>query len=116
MFARVAVADQFPGSGIEVGFRVLDRLREGRGRWPIKDADPATRAFGDFDPVQPGAFVLATGADRPDLAGRQRITGDVVVPFAVTFKTLAWVKIPPRTESLGSVILRMATPVTPGIP
>ncbi len=34
-----------------------------------------------------------------------RITGEVVVPFAVTLRMLACVMIPPRTESFGSVHL-----------
>ena len=45
-----------------------------------------------------------------------RRTGDVVVPLAVTFRTLAWVMIPPRTDPSGSATLRIATPVTPGMP
>ena len=45
-----------------------------------------------------------------------RITGEVVVPLAVTLSTLACVIRPPRGLSGGSVDLRIATPVTPGMP
>lgn len=36
-----------------------------------------------------------------------RRTGEVVVPLAVTLRTLAWVRRPPRTESLGRATRRM---------
>jgi len=42
-----------------------------------------------------------------------RSTGEVVVPFAVTFNTLACVSSPPRTESGGSCTRRIAEPSTP---
>ena len=44
-----------------------------------------------------------------------RSTGDVVVPFAVIFSTLACVKKPPRGLSGVSFTRRMATPFTSGI-
>ena len=43
-----------------------------------------------------------------------RRTGDVVVPLAVTFNTLAWVIKPPRTLSLGNDTRRKLTPSTGG--
>ena len=45
-----------------------------------------------------------------------RSTGEVVVPLAVTFSTLACVISPPRTLSGGSFTLRNSTPVTPRMP
>jgi hypothetical protein len=45
-----------------------------------------------------------------------RGTGDVVVPFAVTFRIAAWVRKPPRGEFGGRATRRMAGPLTPGIP
>ena len=45
-----------------------------------------------------------------------RRTGEVVVPLAVTFSTLAWVSSPPRGLSAGSGTRRRATPSTPGRP
>ena len=44
------------------------------------------------------------------------LTGDVVVPLAVTFKTLAIVKTPPRWLSAGSFTLRNSHPSTAGMP
>ena len=41
---------------------------------------------------------------------------EVLVPFAVTLRTLVWVRKPPRGESAGSSTRRMAEPWTPGIP
>jgi hypothetical protein len=43
-----------------------------------------------------------------------RNTGDVVVPFAVTFNTLACVNNPPRTLSGGKATFRIRDPTTPG--
>src|SRR5271155_1863149 len=76
MFAWAAIPDQFPRTGMQIRLGILDRLRKGRGCRPVKDADPGAWAFGDFDAVQPGAFVLASGTDRPDLARRQRGAGE----------------------------------------
>ena len=45
-----------------------------------------------------------------------RRTGEVVVPLAVTFMTLAIVKNPPRWSSGGSDTLRISVPVTSLIP
>ena len=45
-----------------------------------------------------------------------RLTGEVVVPFAVTFNVLACVRKPPRTESFGKFTGRTATPSTFGMP
>ena len=48
-----------------------------------------------------------------------RTTGEVVVPFAVTFSTAACVSTPPRTDpgpASGSGTVRIATPSTPGTP
>ena len=45
-----------------------------------------------------------------------RTTGEVLVPFALTFKTLAWVKTPPRWLSGGSLTFCRSTPLTPGMP
>ena len=42
-----------------------------------------------------------------------RLTGEVVVPLAVTLKTLACVNKPPRALPFGKVTGRKATPVTP---
>ena len=39
-----------------------------------------------------------------------RMTGEVVVPLAVTFRTLAWVIRPPRGLLAGSVTRRIETP------
>ena len=44
-----------------------------------------------------------------------RITGEVVVPLAVTFSTVAWVSSPPRTLSAGSFTGRSSTPSTPAM-
>ena len=44
------------------------------------------------------------------------MTGEVVVPLAVTFSTLAIVSTPPRWLSGGSVTLRNSQPSTPGMP
>jgi len=43
-----------------------------------------------------------------------RSTGDVRVPSAVTFKTLACVITPPRCEPGGSVVRRSSLPCNPG--
>ena len=45
-----------------------------------------------------------------------RFTGEVTVPFAVTFRTAAWVKNPPRPLSAGNGTRRMAEPTTSGMP
>ena len=45
-----------------------------------------------------------------------RSTGEVVVPLAVTLRTLACVISPPRRLSAGSFTLRKATPETPRMP
>ena len=45
-----------------------------------------------------------------------RVTGDVLVPLAVTFSTLAIVNTPPRWLSAGNLTLRNACPSTPGMP
>ncbi len=45
-----------------------------------------------------------------------RGTGDVVVPFAVTFSTLACVSSPPRGRSAGNATRRMCCPSTAGNP
>ena len=45
-----------------------------------------------------------------------RSTGEVVVPLAVTLRTLACVISPPRTLSAGSFTLRKLTPETPLMP
>ena len=44
-----------------------------------------------------------------------RFTGEVVVPLAVTLKTLACVRNPPRWLSGGNGTLRNAEPDTPGM-
>jgi hypothetical protein len=44
------------------------------------------------------------------------MTGEVVVPLAVTFKTLAWVSKPPRTLPSGKSTRRIFAPITPGTP
>ena len=44
------------------------------------------------------------------------MTGEVVVPLAVTLSTLACVINPPRGLSGGTFTLRMFTPLTPGMP
>jgi len=45
-----------------------------------------------------------------------RVTGEVVVPFAVTFRTAACVSRPPRTLPSGSGTRRTSTPFTGGRP
>src|SRR6185295_11000292 len=45
-----------------------------------------------------------------------RLTGDVVVPFAVTLSTADWVQRPPSGEDSGSVTFRSSLPETPGRP
>lgn len=45
-----------------------------------------------------------------------RVTGDVVVPLALTFRTLAIVNTPPRWLPSGSVTLWNANPSKPGMP
>src|SRR5262249_40087590 len=45
-----------------------------------------------------------------------RVTGEVLVPLAVTFSTLAMVMTPPRWLSGGNATLRNACPSTPGMP
>ncbi len=45
-----------------------------------------------------------------------RSTGEVVVPLAVTFSTLAIVIRPPRSLPRGSATRRIAAPATPGMP
>ena len=45
-----------------------------------------------------------------------RSTGEVVVPLAVTFSTLAIVNTPPRWLPGGSVIFWNSQPSTPGMP
>ena len=45
-----------------------------------------------------------------------RSTGEVVVPLAVTLRTLACVITPPRRLSAGSFTLRNLEPVTPPMP
>ena len=45
-----------------------------------------------------------------------RVTGDVVVPFAVTFRTAAWVRNPPRGLPGGSCTRRIFGPLTPAMP
>src|SRR4051812_30972549 len=42
-----------------------------------------------------------------------RVTGEVVVPFAVTLRRLACVITPPRTEPSGRATRRNCTPLTP---
>ena len=76
MLARVAVADQFAGPCIQVRLGVLHRLGERRRGRAVQDPHAAPGALGDLDAVQARAFVLAAGADRPDLAGRQRVAAD----------------------------------------
>ena len=44
-----------------------------------------------------------------------RFTGEVVVPLAVTFSTLACVRMPPRWQPAGSGTRRTAAPATPGM-
>ena len=43
-----------------------------------------------------------------------RITGEVLVPLAVTLSTLPWDRNPPLGEPAGSFTLRISIPVTPG--
>ena len=45
-----------------------------------------------------------------------RGTGEVVVPFAVTFSTAACVSNPPRGQPGGSGTRRTCAPLTPGTP
>ena len=45
-----------------------------------------------------------------------RITGEVLVPLAVTLSTLPCDKNPPRGESTGKFTLRIPTPRIPGTP
>ena len=84
MLPRIAVANQLPGPRIEVGLGVLHRLGKRLRGWAVQDAHAAAWAFRNFDPIQPGAFVLPSGADRPDLPWRQGVAPDMV--FALQFR------------------------------
>lgn len=52
--------------------------RNGPGRL-VQDANATAGAFGHFDTEQSRTFVLAARANRPDLAGRQRVGADAVL-------------------------------------
>src|SRR6185503_4466648 len=54
-------------------------LGERRWRGTVENAYAAPRPGRYLDAIEPGTLVLATGADRPHLAGRQRVAPDVVL-------------------------------------
>ena len=63
-------------------------------------------------------FFGGGGAGRPRILSKTqapRTTGEVVVPLAVTFNTLACVNTPPRWLPAGSGVLRICSPVTPAM-
>ena len=86
---------------------------------PLEDAAAARAAAEKVGyPIALKAAAGGGGISKPTIRSMihlPRSTGEVVVPFAVTFSTLAWVIRPPRTLCAGSATRRMATPSTPGI-
>ena len=79
MLARVSVADQCFSPGVQILLGVADALGERRRRGLVENLHAHPWPFGHLDAVQARIFVLAAGADRPDLAGRQRVAADAVL-------------------------------------
>src|SRR4051794_30363613 len=79
MLARLAVPHERLSLCIEILLGGLDALAHWPRRRDVEDAHAGTRAFGDFNAVESGAFIGATGADGPNLPRRQWIGRDGVL-------------------------------------
>ena len=92
----------------------------GEGGAP-KDVDPSPfNRYVDFCFGDTGSMLGGGGGigvpSRRSATHTPRLTGEVIVPLAVTFIGAAWVQMPPNGEPAGSSTSRSAKPSTPGMP
>ena len=79
MRAWISVTHELPAASVQVLLGVANAFGEGLGSGTIQDFDARTCAQVDLHTEEPGALVLATRADGPDLARRKRIGTDGVL-------------------------------------
>ena len=96
---------------------VVPFLKVDKGLETEKDGVSLMKPIPGLDSVLERAAKLGVyGTKMRSTIHLPRRTGEVVVPLAVTLRTLACVMKPPRGLSPGSCTRRMAIPFTPGMP